>query len=73
MGFLPKKSTKRKWNQPKRKNCIAGNRDDRRWRSEGGGDLESFNIRHRGAEYIVCSVCFGSFFDPVFPHSDILE
>jgi hypothetical protein len=50
----------KKWNQIKRKKCIAVNKAKRSWRSE-----EHFDIRHGDVEIWVCPACFGS----IFPHS----
>ena len=54
MGYLPRKVANREWNQPKRKQCTAVNKDERSWRYE-----EHFDIRHGEAEFGVCPAGFG--------------
>lgn len=44
--YLLRKAANREWDQPKRKNCVAVNKDERSWRSE-----EYFNFRHGDTEF----------------------
>ena len=63
MGYLTRREAHGKWNQPKRKKCVAVNKDVRSWRS-----AECFDIRHRDAEFGVCATSFQSCFGPVLPY-----
>ena len=53
----------RAWNQPKRRKCFAANKAETCWRSD-----ESFDIRHRHAEFGVHSAGLQSCFGPIFLH-----
>ena len=55
MGNLPRTVSNRKWIQPKRKNYVVVNKDERRCRSE-----ECFDIRHGDAEFEVRPAGFWS-------------
>ena len=63
IGYLPRRAANKELNLPKRKKCVAVNKDERSWRSE-----EHFDIRHGDAEFEVCPVNFQSCFSLVFPH-----
>ena len=63
VGYLPKKTANRVWNQSNRKKCVSVNRAEKCCRSE-----EWFYIRHGDSETGVCPTGFWSFFNPDFPH-----
>jgi hypothetical protein len=61
VGYLLRKASNREWNQPRRKNFVAVNKDEK-----GVGDLKTaFNIRHGDAEFGVFPAvflsCFGDY------------
>lgn len=58
MGYLLGKAANGVWKEPKRKTCVAVNKDKRTWRPK-----ERFNIRHGGAEFGVCATDFLSCFE----------
>ena len=55
IGYLLRGAANKELNQPKRKKCVAVNKDERSWRSK-----EHFDIRHGDAEFGVCPAGFQS-------------
>ena len=60
MGYMLRKAANREWNQPRRKQFVAVNKDEKEWRSE-----DCFDISHGDAEFGVCPAgflsCFGDY------------
>ena len=46
MGYLPRRTANRDWNQAKREKCVAVNIVEMSWKSE-----ERFDIRHGDIEF----------------------
>jgi accessory colonization factor AcfC len=64
VGYLQRKAAN---SQPKRKNVVAVNKDERIWRSEDKTFTSDTEIQ--SLEF----ARFWSCFDPIFPHCDVLE